>query len=312
MTKFLRVGVLVVMVLLLAVPSAQAQLSGSNISGDFGLKSGSQAPPGIYLGYFLYGYDSSKIVGQDGRELSLTNGEIQVWAHAPIFSLVTKKKIFGANYGAMIIPSVMNLAIEAPRVSLNRASSYGAGDSYFQPINLGWTTKHADIITWYGLFAPTGKYAPGGEGNRGYGMWSHELALGSTVYFNEKKTLHVSALGAYEIHSRKKDSDVKVGQLLTIEGGVGATLKRALNLGMAYYLQRKLTDDSGLGLPALVEGRLGKNHNFGLGPEASMVLPLSKDFSKLLVLDFRYLFETGTRLDTKGNILVFSATFKVR
>jgi hypothetical protein len=61
-----------VMVLLLAVPSAHAQLSGSNISGDFGLKSGSQAPPGIYLGYFLYGYDSSKIVGQDGRELSLS------------------------------------------------------------------------------------------------------------------------------------------------------------------------------------------------------------------------------------------------
>jgi hypothetical protein len=43
-----------------------------------------------------------------------------------------------------------------------------------------------------------------------------------------------------------------------------------------------------------------------------MVLPLSKDFSKLLVLDFRYLLETGTRLDTKGNILVFTATLKVR
>jgi hypothetical protein len=225
---------------------------------------------------------------------------------------VTKKKIFGANYGALIIPSVMNLAIEAPRVSLNRASGYGAGDLYFQPVNLGWATKHADIITWYGLFAPVGRYTPGANDNRGLGMWSHELALGSTLYFNEKKTLHASALGAYEIHSKKKDSDVKVGQLLTIEGGVGATVKQALNLGMAYYLQWKLTDDSGLGLPALVEGRLGKNHNFGLGPEASMVLPLSKDFSKLLVLDFRYLLETGTRLDTKGNILVFSATFKVR
>ena len=293
------------------VGTALAQLSGSHVVGDLGLKSGSQAPPGVYLTYFLYDYDSSKIVGQDGRELSLTNGEIQVFAHAPIFSVVTKKKIFGANYGAMIIPSVINLAIEAPRLTLNKGTSYGAGDLYVQPVNLGWQTKHADIVAWYGLFAPTGKYTAGENGNRGLGMWSHELALGSTLYFNEKKTLHASAQGSYEIHSKKRDSDVKVGQVLTIEGGVGTTVKRALNFGMAYYLQWKLTDDTGSGLPALVENRLGKNHNYGLGPEASMVLPLSKDLSKLMVLDFRYLIEAGTSFDTKGNILVFSATFKV-
>jgi len=296
---------------LFARGTALAQLSGSHVVGDLGLKSGSQAPPGIYLTYFLYDYSPSKISGQDGRELSLTNGEVQVLAHAPVFSVVTKKKIFGASYGAMIIPSIMNLAIEAPRVNLNQASGYGAGDLYVQPVNLGWQTKRADIVAWYGLYAPTGKYTPGGEGNRGLGMWSHELALGSTLYLNEKKTLHASAQGSYEIHSKKRDSDVKVGQLLTVEGGVGATVKRALNLGMAYYLQWKVTDDTGLGLPALVEGRFGKNHNYGLGPQASMVLPLSKDLSKLMVLDFKYLFETGTKLDTKGNILVFMATFKV-
>jgi hypothetical protein len=311
MTKFLRVIFLFVMVLLLAVPSVHAQLTGSNIPGDFGLKSGSQAPPGVWVGYLLYNYTSSKIVDSNGRELSLTNGEIDARAHVPVFSVVTKKKLFGANYGAALYPSVMNLAIEAPRVSLNKGTGYGAGDLYVQPINLGWTTKHADVITWYGLFAPTGKYAPGGEGNRGYGMWSHELGLGSTVYFNEKKTLHASALGAYEIHSKKRDTDSKVGQLLTIEGGVGATAKQALNFGMAYYAQWKVTKDSGLGLPTLVEGRLGKNHNYGLGPEVSMVLPLSKDFSKLAVLDFRYLFDVGTQLDMKGQTLVFTLTFKV-
>jgi hypothetical protein len=293
------------------VGTALAQLSGSHVVGDLGLKSGSQAPPGVYLTYFLYDYDSSKIVGQDGRELSLTNGEIQVFAHAPVFSVVTKKKILGANYGVLIIPPIINLAIEAPRLSLNRGTGYGAGDLYVQPVNLGWQTKRADIVAWYGLYAPRGTYTAGENGNRGLGMWSHELALGSTLYLNEQKTLYASAQGSYEIHSKKRDSDVKVGQVFTVEGGVGTTVKRALNFGMAYYLQWKLTDDTGLGLPALVENRLGKNHNYGLGPEASMVLPLSEDLSKLMVLDFRYLLETGTNLDTKGNILVFSATFKV-
>jgi len=298
--------------MMLTAGTIWAQLSGSNVPGDFGLKSGSQAPPGIYLAYLLYNYDSSKVVAKEGGELALTNGQVQIWAHIPVVSVVTKKKVLGANYGAAIFPSIMNLAIEAPRVSLSRGDSYGAGDLYLQPINLGWNTKRADVIAWYGLFGPTGRYAPGANNNRGLGMWSHELALGSTVYFDDKKTVHASALGAYELHSKKKDSDVRVGQLLTIEGGLGTTLKQALNVGMAYYLQWKLTEDSGLILPPLVENRLGKNRNFGLGPEASMALPLSKDFSKLMVLTFRYLWETGTRVDTKGNILAFSVTFKVR
>jgi len=46
---------LLVAALLYSVP-AHAQLFGSNIAGDFGLKSGSQAPPGVYLGYFFYNY----------------------------------------------------------------------------------------------------------------------------------------------------------------------------------------------------------------------------------------------------------------
>ena len=143
-------------------------------------------------------------------------------------------------------------------------------------------------------------------------MWGHELALGSTIYLNTKKTLTVSALGSYEIHTKKKDTDVKVGQMLTIEGGAGVTAKQALTVGMAYYAQWKVTDDTGLGLPPLVDNSLGKNHNFGLGPDATMILPLTKDLTKLAVLNFRYLWETGTQLDTKGGTVVFTATFKVK
>ena len=250
---------------LLSAVTAYAQLSGSNIPGDFGIKSGSQAPPGVYLGYFLYNYGSSKLVGQDDRELSFDSGDIDAWAHAAIISVVTGKKILGATYGATIIPSVMDLSIEAPRIDLTKGTGFGAGDLYVIPVNLGWATKHADVVAWYGFFAPTGEYNAGATDNRGFGMWSHQAVLGSTFYLTGNKSFHVSALGAYEMHTKKKDTDVKVGQLLTIEGGIGTTTKKAMNFGMAYYAQWKLTNDSGLGLPPLVEGRLGKNHNYGLG-----------------------------------------------
>jgi hypothetical protein len=307
-----NIFLLALSILLITRVDARAQLAGDNIPGDFGVKSGSQAPPGIYAGYLLYNYDTSKIVRNNGNEVNLTNGDISAWAHVPIFSVVSTKKVLGANYGALIIPSIANLAIEAPRVGLQAGSGYGLGDLYMQPLNLGWQTKHADVLTWYGIFAPTGEYSPGGQFNLGKGMWAHELALGSTVYLNAKKTLSVSALGTYEIHTKKKDTDVRVGQMLTIEGGAGVTAKQALTVGMAYYAQWKVTEDTGLGLPPLVDNNLGKNHNFGLGPDVTMVLPLTKDLKKLAILNFRYLWETGTQLDTAGGTVVFSATFKVK
>jgi hypothetical protein len=43
----------------------------------------------------LYNYDSSKVVAKEGGELALTNGQVQIWAHIPVVSVVTKKKVLG-------------------------------------------------------------------------------------------------------------------------------------------------------------------------------------------------------------------------
>ena len=60
--KFVRRSVLLVIAgVVLGAGSARAQLSGSGIGGDFGMKSGSQPPPGFYLGYMLYYYDTSRL-----------------------------------------------------------------------------------------------------------------------------------------------------------------------------------------------------------------------------------------------------------
>jgi len=301
----------VILGLLLVAGNAHAQLSASNLVGDFGLLSGSQAPPGIYSTYFLYNYDFSTVAGANGGELKLQNGDISAWAHAFAFSAVTKHKILGANYGATIVLPVFELSVEAPRLDLSADQGFGIADLWIQPIQLGWHKKQADITAWYAFYAPTGTYTTGGRDNHGLGQWAHELALGTTVFFDEKHAFHASTLSAFEFHSKKKDSDAKTGNVLTLEGGVGATHKHFLTFGMAYYAQWKISDDSGLDVRPIVQNRIGKNRNFALGPEAGIILPLSKDLSKLMVLNFRYEFETSARLDTKGNIVAFSATFKL-
>jgi hypothetical protein len=302
----------VVLCLFFAIRTAHAQLSASHIVGDQGLQAGSQPPPGIYMIYFLYNYDTSTIVGPNGGELSFKNGDVSAWGHAFGASLVTNKKILGGNYGAsaFFLP-FRNLSIEAPRVDLNAESGYGYTDLWVQPIQLGWHKKQADFITWYAFYAPTGSYEAGANDNHGYGQWSHELSLGSTVYFDENRAWHAATVGSLEFHSEKKDSDAKTGSVLTLEGGVGSTYKKFLTAGVAYYSQWKLTDDSGLDVRPIVQNRIGKNRSFALGPEVGVVLPLSKDFKKLMILNFRYEFETSARLDTKGNIAALTAIFKL-
>jgi hypothetical protein len=311
--KIKAVQLTIFLVLFVAVGSVHAQLSGSHAVGDQGLQSGSQGPPGVYAIYFLYNYDFSTIVGTEGREFELPNGDISAWAHVIGGSIVTKKKILGGFYGAtaFFLP-FRNISIEAPRLDLDDGTGYGISDMWIAPIQIGWHKKQADFITWYAFYAPTGSYSPGARDNHGYGNWSHELSLGTTLYFDENKQYHAATLASFEIlHSEKKNSDAKPGNLLTLEGGVGATYKHFLTAGVAYYSQWKISDDSGLDVRPIVQNRIGKNRNFALGPEVGFILPLSKDLTKLMILSFRYEFETSARLDTKGNLAVFTAAFKL-
>jgi hypothetical protein len=76
-----------------------------------------------------------------------------------------------------------------------------------------------------------------------------------------------------------------------------------INAGLAYYTQWKITEDR---VPLALPAFRGKDRYLGLGPEFSTVLPISEKtpvFAK-----FRYIFETGNRVATQGNLLFFSIT----
>ena len=310
--KFKAIQLTIILLLFICVGSVHAQLAASHAVGDQGLQSGSQAPRGMYAIYFLYNYDFSTIVGPNGQELKLQDGSISAWAHVFGGMVVTKKTILGGHYGAaaFFLP-FKNVSIEAPRLDFDDSTGYGITDMWIVPIQIGWHKKQADFITWYAFYAPTGSYTPGARDNHGYGMWSHEISLGTTLYFDEKRTFHAATLASFEIHSKKEDSDAKAGNVLTLEGGIGTTMKQSLTAGVAYYSQWKLSDDSGLGVRPIVQDRLGKNRSFAVGPEVGIILPLSKDLTKLMILSFRYEFETSARLRTKGDIASLMATFKL-
>lgn len=264
---------------------------------DFGIYSGSQAPPGRYVGTYVPYYRSNTIQLEEGRTIGGQPGsDLNIWAITPFVSMVTEVKLFGGNFGFLVFPTFSNVSLEIPRLDVDQ-DQFGFGDLYVVPFQLGWHWERTDLTTSYGFFAPTGRYEPGANDNIGLGMWSHEFSVGFTQYLDSDKTWHIATSAFYELHTKKRDTDIDIGDLLILEGGVGKNFSFALGstLGVAYYALWQTTDASGSDVPELLRGR--KIRGFGLGPEVQLLQ------GGVVV---RALWEFGVRNSLEGFILVGS------
>jgi hypothetical protein len=307
--QFRRFPVLIAaaMTVLLLLPSTtSAQLNGSNIKGDAGLKAGSQAPPGAYIAVPLYFYTADAVKGRSGNEI--LTGNIDAALFGVALNVVTQKTLLGGTYGFLVVLPWANNRIQGVE---DFDSNPGAGltDMYVQPISLGWRTPRADFTAAYGLFLPTGRYEDGADNNTGLGMAGQEILVGTTVYLNQQRSLHAATAATFDFFSEKKDSETRVGNILNLEGGVGADfLKGGLTTGLSYYGTFKLTDDEfNSRLPI---GLIGKNRVWGLGPEVSLALATKKTVYGFVTV--RYQWELAARTATEGAAWNIMATFPIK
>jgi Putative MetA-pathway of phenol degradation len=85
-------------------------------------------------------------------------------------------------------------------------------------------------------------FAPTGAGSSGQHMWVNEIDLGTTLYLDPRKKWNVSTMVYYDFNRKKNNTDLKVGNILTLAGGLGRSfLKGAANAGVAYGAQWKMT-----------------------------------------------------------------------
>jgi hypothetical protein len=284
---------MVVGALMLGACPAEAQFLGHNTPGDFGLQSGSQAPPGLYLIAPLYvRYDSDTLRNGLGNALPAET-EINVNAYVFGVTWVSNAKVLGANYSFQFYLPFTNNALEAPILGIDQSTDTGLTDLYVQPINLGWHTKNADFIAGLGIFAPTGRYESGADDNLGLGMWSFELFGGATFFFDEAKSWHVATTAFYETHTGKEGSVLQAGHV-----------ERRSRVLRAVQSDRRRLRSGSLAATNIPAG------------EASRVRGRSRgvDTDRLQLygfLNFRYLWETGVRNNLEGNLFVVTASFPV-
>ena len=294
---------------------AQAQLKGHYVPGFAGLQSGTQPPPGISVFLPVYFYTTDDIRNDDGESFG-ASPRVNATFLGPGVALVTNAKLLGGNVGASVAPlNFIKSRIEGN--SLDVPGSFAFTDMYVQPIHLGWEKPRADFVAGYGFFAPTGKWEQGDDDNAGLGMWSHLFQAGTTLHLDTTHEWTLSALGSYEIHSHKKDTDLKVGDLLTVEGGLGKTFLKlemvggkpvptlVTNLGLVYYGQFKMTSDKAGQGTSLLEG--SKDRVFAVGLEGNVIIPKSK-----MVYGLRIEPEFGARNRTQGWTFLLTVAYELK
>ena len=259
----------------------------------------------------FYDYSADTLRDSNGDSIPATSdgGSVDVQAAVAGLLWTTDKKLLGGNYGFGLYAAATNNAVELPALQTDTKTSTGLADTYIQPLILGWTTNRADFMAGLGVYAPTGRYDPDADDNRGLGMWSYEAFAGTTVYFDEARTWHFAGTAFYETHGKKEDTDIRVGDILTIEGGFGKSfMDGAGSAGLAYYAQWKVSrDDFGATPPG--GPFLGKHKVYGIGPEIS--LPLASKSKLYGFASLRYFWETGARTTLEGDTLLLTFVFPI-
>jgi hypothetical protein len=282
---------------------SQAQYKGDDIPGFLGLQSGTQAPPGLYIGNVVWVYPTSTIKDNSGHAVHLP-GSLTSTADIILVSLVTNYKLLGANIGGSAgFPFIKN------RIELNSldVSSSLAYTDMFLGASLGWSLKRADIMAGYNLYIPTGRFSQGATDNTGLGQWGNEFTIGTTVYLDQKKLWNAAASFGLEFHTDKSGTNIQAGDLGTIQGGLGKTFYKKvsgpvpmiMNVGVAGYAQFKVTGDSGSDIPPALRGV--KDRVFALGPEFNIYIPGPR-----LTFLARYEPEFAARNRTQGQTIAFS------
>jgi hypothetical protein len=288
---------------LLVTPHAHAQLNGQNVRGDIGVGAGSLPETGWSVNAFYSFYRVNKIRDSSGN--GILRGTRSASDNAALtLQWVSERKILGGNYSFLISPGWATSSLDSP-TQRDHVTRWGPADLYVQPVALGWNTDRADYTAGVGVYAPTGRYDAEADDNTGMGAWTLELSTGSTFYLDPARTWSLAMIAFWETFSSIEGSEQEIGDIFTIEGGLGKAIGSDWNAGLAWFGQWKMTADD-LDIDERLPFTVKKHRIYGLGPEVNWTLHRGGD--EFAAFNLRYVKDFGARSMTEGEILTLSLT----
>jgi hypothetical protein len=275
---------------------ASAGETGHYVNGVEGIKASTLPPPGFYYRMYNVYYDADEIMDEDGDALDV-GLDVHVYALVNRFVWISDIKMLGADFGADVIIPLVYTDLEIKAFDVDD-DEFGLGDIAIEPFVLSWHGARYDASFGLAVYVPTGETAE--PASPGKDFWTGLVTLGGTYYFDVEKTWSASILSRYEIHSEKDETDVRPGNDFHFEWGIGKTLAKIWDVGLAGYCQWQVTDDSG----SDVEWDKGVHDRvFAVGPEVTVFIPPARSF-----LSLRSLWEFGAKDRTEGQVIALTLT----
>jgi hypothetical protein len=255
-----------------------------------------------YSNLFLV-YSRNQLKGVNGEVVS--TGSNSVLMDLNTFVWVSQKTILrGARVSLTATLLINNNSLTSDIVGPISGGG-GFGDSYYQPLILGWQKKRTAIRAVYGFLAPTGKFQAGTNDNVGSGYWVSTFSSGQTFYLTKTKRTSLSAFQMYEIHGTQKDTNIHPGQTLNLDYSlthdIPLRIQNGLQIALVGYDQWQTTDTTG---PTITSEQAGAHYRVtALGFASSLVLPDRK-----VSLSFKYFREFSNKSTFQGNSVQISST----
>ncbi|MEO5347494.1 MAG: transporter [Magnetococcus sp. YQC-9] len=247
--------------------------AGHYVHGVEGIKAASLPPPGVYWRWYNVYYGASKLKDQGGNNQPV-GLDLDVFATVNRLIWITNHKLLGADYGLDVIVPLVNTDLDMKNVGGGLDfDKFGVGDITIEPLLLSWHGGQWDAAAAVGGYLPTGRYDKLNPASPGKDFYTLMFTLGGTWYPDAEKLWSMSLLSRYEIHSKKDQTDLRLGDDFHFEWGIGRKVHDLVELGVAGYAQWQVSDDKGsaaVGNPA-VHDRV-----FGIGPEVSVTVPFLK------------------------------------
>ncbi len=104
---------------------------------------------------------------------------------SPAFYWSTEYTILGGNYAFYVVPTLATKLYGLGNSLESDTDAGGLGDTYVQPLSLGWHNPRYDISLGVGVYLPTDKYDADENDNIGLGFFTGQAQLSGYCFLDE-------------------------------------------------------------------------------------------------------------------------------
>lgn len=241
-----------------------------------------------FYNYMQY-YSANKFAGPNGQSI-IPGFKSSVFVEAPRIIHTWNQTLGPFSLSSGIIVPLFNTDLTLP---VGSGSKTAVGDIIIHPLMIGYTNSSHSlfVMSSFDVALPTGAYDPKRIANTGLNTYAFMPNISATWFPTQDWEL--SGTAQLEFNSRNHATDYQSGTVATLEGLVGYSVRKDLQLGVQGFYLKQISDDKQNG--QAVAGNGFRGQAMGIGPQ------IRWDWTPGSAVTFKYQREFSVRNRPQGD-----------